>query len=432
MPIAAIKERGGLGRPFFLVFAIVIVYANIAPAAEPPSRNDHTLRIATYNASLNRDADGALVRSLSAHDVRGRGTDPQARVIAEVLQRVAPDVVLINEFDYDPRGEALRLFDARYLQKSWHGARPLHLRDRFAPPVNTGVPSGIDLDHDGRIGGPNDALGFGLFPGQYGLAVYSSLPIERSVTRSFRRFLWASMPQSVLPPDWYSPQALAALPLSSKNHVDLSLRLPGGKRLHLLVSHPTPPAFDGPEDRNGRRNHDEIRLWADYLSPDRANYLIDDAGQTGGLDANASFVIMGDLNADPDDGGSFDHAIRQLLNHPRVNPVVARGALRPYSAGATSATTRQSGANQIHVGESRFDTADFADAGRDAPGNLRVDYVLPSKDLQICGSGVFWPAPEDPLWRLVNDDVRTSSDHRLVWVDIALPGYECEISVEAR
>lgn len=426
--------RGSFGCPSFFVRAFAVVVAQFAvipavradaPTAEPPPRAAHTLRIATYNASLNRDTEGALVRSLATRDATGRGADPQARVIAEVLQRVAPDVLLINEFDYDARGQALRLFEQLYLHESQNGAAPLRFATRYAPPVNTGVPSGVDLDRDGRVAGPNDALGFGLFPGQYGLAVYSKLPIDRRAIRSFGRFLWAQMPDAALPPDWYSPAALAVLPLSSKNHVDLPLHLPTGGTLHFLVSHPTPPAFDGPEDRNGRRNHDEIRLWADYLSADKANYLIDDAGRRGGLAADASFVIAGDLNADPDDGGSYEHAIRQLLDHPRVNADVARGVLRPRSAGGVSATRRQGGANLAHVADPQFDTADFGDAGRDAPGNLRADYVLPSKDLQVCASGVFWPTPDEPMWRLVNDDVRASSDHRLVWIDVALPGFTC-------
>ena len=431
--------RGSFGCPSFfwsLCCALVvcaigsIAYAAATndgepPNAAPPPRAAHTLRIATYNASLNRDTDGALVRSLGMRDASGRGADPQARVIAEVLQRVAPDVLLINEFDYDAAGVALQLFDERYLRVAWNGAAALRFRARFAPPVNTGIPSRVDLDHDGRIAGPNDALGFGLFPGQYGLAVYSNLPIDRRAIRSFRRFLWAAMPDAALPPDWYSPAALAVLPLSSKNHVDLPLRLPNGRTLHFLVSHPTPPAFDGPEDRNGRRNHDEIRLWADYLSPEKAGYLLDDRGRRGGLAADASFVIAGDLNADPDDGGSYQNAIRQLLDHPRVNAEAARGSLRPRSAGGIAAAQRQGGANLSQRADPRFDTADFGDTGDDAPGNLRADYVLPSKDLRVCASGVFWPTPADPMWRLVNDDVRASSDHRLVWIDVALPGFTC-------
>jgi len=55
-------------------------------------------------------------------------------------------------------------------------------------------------------------------------------------------------------------------------------------------------------------------------------------------------------------------------------------------------------------------------------GGLRVDYVLPSADMQVVGSGVFWPVPDDPLYRLVEDSTdNPSSDHHLVWVDVALP-----------
>jgi hypothetical protein len=192
----------------------------------------------------------------------------------------------------------------------------------------------------------------------------------------------------------------------------------------LLVSHPTPPGFDGPEDRNGRRNHDEIRLWADYIDPARSAYLYDDRGQRGGLAPGASFVIAGDLNADPLDGGSIRGAIDQLLEHPRVHREAATGRLTPRSQGAVEAARRQGGANRTQAGEAALDTADFSDRGNSV-GNLRVDYVLPSADLEVCASGVYWPRPDDPEFSLVNDDASASSDHRLVWIDLALPGQRC-------
>ena len=62
----------------------------------------------------------------------------------------------------------------------------------------------------------------------------------------------------------------------------------GRKTVHFLVSHPTPPVFDGPEDRNGTRNHDEIRFWADYIRRGRrSRYTYDDAGRRGGLEGGA-------------------------------------------------------------------------------------------------------------------------------------------------
>jgi hypothetical protein len=186
--------------------------------------------------------------------------------------------------------------------------------------------------------------------------------------------------------------------------------------VHFLVSHPTPPVFDGPEDRNGTRNSDEIRFWADYVTPGKSGYVYDDAGNRGGLKPGALFVIAGDQNSDPLDGDSIPGSIQQLIEHPLVNTKVT-----PESAGAVEAAALQGGANLVHRSDPRFDTADFADG---APGNLRADYVLPRKTLQIAGAGVFWPVLADPLSRLTGVFPFPSSDHRAVWVDVSVPAVQ--------
>ena len=238
---------------------------SIAPPADGYRQDrDRTVRFATFNASVNRNADGQLVHDLS------NGNDPQLRNVAEIIQRSRPDVLLINEFDFVSDQQAARLFQRNYLSVSQHGARPIHFRHRFAGRSNTGIASGKDLDNDGQIvtapgsgAYGNDSFGFGEFPGKFGMAVFSRLPIERAGIRTFRRFRWKDMPGALLPPGWYSPDELDVFRLSSKSHWDLPIRVGRHKTVHFLVSHPTPPVFDGPEDRNGRRNHDEIRLWAD-------------------------------------------------------------------------------------------------------------------------------------------------------------------------
>ncbi|MFY1699333.1 MULTISPECIES: endonuclease/exonuclease/phosphatase family protein [unclassified Solwaraspora] len=375
------------------------------------------VRFATFNASLNRAAAGALVADLSTPG------DRQAANVAEVIQRVRPDVLLINEFDHDPQGRAVDLFQRNYLSRGQGGAAPIHYPYRFSAPSNTGVPSGHDLNRDGTVGGPDDAYGFGAFPGQYGMAVYSRHPIDLRSVRTFQTFRWRDMPGALLPDDpatdepgdWYSPAALADLRLSSKSHWDVPVRV-GRQTVHLLASHPTPPVFDGPEDRNGRRNHDEIRFWADYVRPARSGYIYDDRGRRGGLRPGARFVIAGDLNSDPYDGDSLPGAARQLTGHPLIDD-----RRPPASAGGPAAAQRQGGANLTHVGDPRFDTADFADG---TPGNLRVDYLLPARGLPVRGAGVFWPTPDDPLFRLVGDYDPAlpggfpTSDHRLVWLDV--------------
>jgi 3-phytase len=383
-------------------------------AAEPPRLEEPgTLRVATFNASLNRPEAGGLVRDLSTPKNR------QAKAVAEVIRRVRPDILLLNEFDFDPDGRAADLFRANYLEVESEGSEPIRYEYTYAPEVNTGVPAGVDLDGNGQTvvepgsrGYGNDAFGYGEFPGQYGMVVYSRFPIGADSVRSFREVLWKDMPGALLPSKgngspWYSAKALEVLRLSSKTHVDVPIRV-GSSTLHLLVSHPTPPAFDGRERRNVLRNHDEIRLWVDYLSGGpSASYL--DAGGP----APDRFVLLGDLNADPVDGSSLPGAINRLLDHPRVD-----SSFVPTSRGASEAARLQGGMNAKHRGEPGQDTADFSD---DRVGNLRVDYVLPSRGLTVIGGGVFWPTASEPTHRLVAMDQTASSDHRLVFIDIEWP-----------
>jgi hypothetical protein len=222
------------------------------------------------------------------------------------------------------------------------------------------------------------------------------------------------MPDALQPvnPDgspFFPGETWTAMRLSSKSHWDLPLTAPGGQSLHFLVSHPTPPAFDGPEDRNGRRNHDEIRLWADYVSAAGNDYLRDDSGIAGGLAPGSLFVIAGDLNADPVDGASWPGAISQLLEHPEVQAQCV-----PTSVGGVAAAASQGGANATHHGDPAQDTGDFSDR---QVGNMRVDYLLPSRGMEIVACGVFWPSPGEPM-----ADRLSFTDHRPVWLDVRIPG----------
>jgi hypothetical protein len=405
---------------------VTVLLAAGAMGPATPAGAAHTdVRFATFNASLNRSAEGMLVADLS-EPVSPPSADPavqarrqQAANVAEIIQRTRPDVVLINEFDFVEGGLAAELFQQNYLGIGQGGADPIEYPYTFVAPSNTGIPTGLDLDGNGSVGGPGDAQGFGAFPGQFGMAVFSMHPIEYDDVRTFQQFLWQDMPGNLIPPGFYDQAELDVLRLSSKSHWDIPIVV-DGRVVHLLASHPTPPVFDGPEDRNGRRNHDEIRLWADYIHPGRRSaYIYDDAGRHGGLPAGARFVIVGDQNADPFDGDSVESAAQLLLDSPFVDSRFA-----PTSAGAVEAALLQGGANATHRGDPAFDTADFADG---APGNLRADYVLPSKrGVRVAGGAVFWPVLADPLSRLTGVFSPStfngfpSSDHRLVYLDLVV------------
>jgi 3-phytase len=382
--------------------ACVLGLSQIVLAAMP-------LRVATYNVSMYRAAQGALTSELSTPG------SAQPRQVAEMIQRVHPDVLLLNEFDYDPTGKSAADFQANYLGVSQNGLSPIHYKYVYTAPSNTGIQpedvhgpaADFDFNRNGTTDQGDDALGFGEFPGQYGMVVLSKYPIATEGIRTFQQFRWKDMPNAILPDDpataapadWYSSAQLDVFRLSSKSHWDVPIDV-DGKKIHLLVSHPTPPVFDDVEDRNGTRNHDEIRFWSDYVTPGQSGYIYDDeefaaaGGQTpavarGGLMANESFIILGDLNADPNRGDGYPGAAKQLTDNPQINNSFVPTHEDPLP---------------------NFDPTTTATFG------LRADYVLPSRNLRLVRSGVVWPNRRgDP-----QIGAASASDHRPVYVDFTV------------
>lgn len=408
------KTQKLLSRTKFLfLFSLILVTSCIKDdfIGHPGGGDDDDVKVrfASYNASLNRSNEGELISDLSTQD------NPQAKLVAEVIQRQYPDVVALLEFDYDSNGEALDLFQKNYLGISQNGADAVTYEYAYSVSSNTGVLAEVDLDGNGEVSIPGDTYGFGFFPGQFAFAILSKYKIQKENIRTFQQFLWKDMPEALLPVNednsqYYSEEALAVFRLSSKNHVDIPIQVTESKVVHALITHPTPPVFDGPEDRNGTRNHDEIRFISDYINDE--SYIYDDNGFTGGLTYGAHFVVMGDMNADTFDGDATNDPIGLLESNPKINQSVLTGNRIPSSEGGTEASIVQGEINDTHIGDPAFDTADFGDTD---PGNLRVDYVLPSANLKVVDSGVFWPTEADE-----QNELNAASDHKLVWVDLEL------------
>ncbi|RXJ73723.1 hypothetical protein CS022_08300 [Veronia nyctiphanis] len=179
--------------------------------------------------------------------------------------------------------------------------------------------------------------------------------------------------------------------------------LVGGQRINILACHPTPPVFDGKEKRNLRRNADELRLLRDIV--DGADYLSDDAGSNEPLED--AFIIIGDLNADNRYGDGDRDEIQKLLTHPRIHPSTSTGSLIPFSKHGSKM-------GKIVKGN-RFATHE---------SGLRLDYVLPSKELEPFASSVICTV--DDLEHIKSCDSNMEnmscfgSDHRLVMVDVVL------------
>jgi len=315
-------------------------------------------RVAILNTDLGRDGPGLLLRDI------GRGA-ADVRAVQAMLVAARADVVLLLRVDWDISLATARALNAGLGARSY--AHVVALRP------NTGMATGLDLDHDGLAGGPGDAQGFGDFSGQNGMVILSRRPVDQASVRDFSTLLWRDFPGADLPrrgdaPFW-SDAVLARLRLSSVGHWDVPIELGQGRRLHLLAFHASPPVFDGPEDRNGRRNADEVRLWPVYLD--------------GGFGAppGGPVTVLGTANLDPAQGAGHRGAIAALLADPRLQD--------PHPADAE--------------GDATVDWQQAAD-----PPRQRVDYVLPGAGLRVLESG------------LVRPPAGAAPRHALVWVDLDL------------
>lgn len=330
------------------------------------------LRIATWNIAMTRKGPGLLLRDMM------RGKDAQIAAAVQVIAALDADVLVLTAFDYDRGDMALDAFSA--LLAEGGAPYPHH----FALPPNSGIPTGLDLDGDGLRGGPRDAQGYGRFPGSGGMAILSRLPVEAGMARDLSGLLWRDLPDGIPPP---LAGTAGIQRLSSTGHWIVPVLLPQGGRLNILCWYATPPVFDGPEDRNGRRNHDETALWLRLIE---GRLAVDPPARP--------FVIAGDANLDPQDGDGLPDALDALLSSPAVQDPRPAGAARRKDRG--------------QKGDPALDTALF-----DGIGGLRLDYVLPSSDVKVIASGVMWPKATDPL----AGEVAAASRHRPVWVDLDLP-----------
>ena len=355
------------------------------------------------------------VVELETEQVQSPG-DEQAEAAARVIQEVDPDVLVVNELtnniqeatvddDVPTDRTNIRAFVDNYLSvPQREGLDGIEYDHTLQPDSNTGLLPDTDYDFnkDGEAGvRPGDAFGFGDYPGHYAFGIASKIPFDEDAVRSFQEFLWADMPDNLIPIDgddgvdtsdgniYLTQDELDAFRLSSKTHIDVPFDV-DGDTVHGLFSHPTPAVFDAANNFNGRWNHDENRFWADYVAG--ADYVYDDDGVEGGLDDDASYVLLGDMNAGPGDE-PLDPATKYFIENADFN-----SRSRPTSPG---------GAQRGNP----YATAEFG-------GGSTVDWVLPSPDLSLRSSSVVWPS-SNANKRGLSAAAAEASDHRLVWADIA-------------
>lgn len=322
----------------------------LACSCTAATAQETTLRIATFNAELIRKGPGLLLRDIL------KGEDLQIAAFKSAMVEVRPDIIALQGLDYDLRKTTLKALTDDLAKDG------LSYSYMFTTAPNAGQDSGLDLNGNGQLGDADDAHGYGRFNGMGGMAVLSRFPIQNHAIEDYSELLWRDLPNHIYPMKSGAPfggaDVFAVHRLSSRGHWVVPISTPDFGTLRLMTFHATPPLYDGTEDRNGRRNHDETAFWLDYLSRD---------------DSTLPFVLAGTVNTDPERGSGRPEAINALLAYPKLqNP---------------------------------FDNAPTADFKEPLPGDLRVDYLLPSTGWHVVNHGML-RAPE-------------ASRHNLLWVDIA-------------
>jgi hypothetical protein len=328
-----------------------------------------TLRLAVFHTDLSRRGPGILLADIVA------GDDAQVLATERVIAAAEADVLLLLNMDFDAGRVALDALAERLAAEGHDYPHRLSLMP------NSGRPTGVDLDGDGRTWRARDAVGYGLFTGDGGMALLSRHPI--GAVRDFSDMPWVALPGATAP-EVTPAEVLETLPLHTVGAWDVQVLTPSGP-FHVLASDATPPVFDGPEDRNGLRNMDELRFWAAYLD----GWTPEDTAFAG-----THFAVMGSFQVDPERGEGRREGLRALLDHPALQDP------DPRAPGGGTAT---------------------ADWPEPRPGDLRVDYVLPARALRVTGAGILWPEADAPLMGLDLETAAAASEHRLVWVDVALP-----------
>ncbi len=170
----------------FLLRSLILLFCSLG-LLQPILANDKSnrqIRFATFNIAMGLESEGELYKRLKS------GDDEALKNVAAIIQRVRPDVLLLNEFDWYELDSAL-LFIRNYLDIPQFGNESISYTHALSGMVNSGWDSGLDLNNNGVMGEPEDAWGFGRFAGQYGMTVLSRFPLK--LERSFRHFKWSDI-----------------------------------------------------------------------------------------------------------------------------------------------------------------------------------------------------------------------------------------------
>lgn len=367
-----------------------------SPGAETTTveKDEDDLRVATLHAGITAsNPDSADPLDSLVGELAG-GNHSKARTVAETAQVNEPDVLVLTGISYDEDGRIAEILKDQYLASGQNGQAGQNYPHVFAAPSNSGIDSGVDLDGDGTVGGPGDAMGYGQYPGEEGMIIFSKEPLDTENARTFQEFLWKDLPGSSLEEGDFTQAEESILRLASTSLWDVPV-LVDGSPVHIVASATAAPAE--PSTADVARSEDMAELISDYVASE-AWYLYDDEGGEGGIAPGADAVVVGEPSLSDEDG------LHQLTDHSVLEDPA------PEAVTETSLQSRPGPISQTDALATRW-----VDGGEDQ----RASVALPSGGLDVSGSGIFWPGEGEFGYETVDPAVTRSLNDRLVWLDIA-------------
>lgn len=250
------------------------------------------------------------IKELTSAKLKEQNT-PQLNAVKKILKNYHPDILSINEMQYDlpgiPHGEFKS--EGQNLKKL---AKKIQLDFAYnvfdqANTGNDAIPykSGeYPLDFsDTRMRKKADQNNFGIFPGQYSTGALSNLKIIE--VKVYKKIIWKDFNPKVNLDKFAKANGKPLNPkieLFDKSFIHAVLETKDLKRLNLILLHTVPAYhFGNKRSPNYERNRDQLRFLEWYLSGD-TDIQIANIKENGKeiipLKKGARFVAVGDWNTD--------------------------------------------------------------------------------------------------------------------------------------
>ncbi len=322
------------------------------------NKSDNKIRIVHYNI---KELDSEKIQKFSRFP-----NLEQLRSAAKTLRELDPDILSINEMQYDRPGVPTTQFRTEGKNiKQFAKLSGLSLPYYSFDPANTGENAKkLENNYYPPMGFPNwieyaDLVNFGMFPGQYSSGALSKYKVRDKVVIS--KLTWKQFnPQIDL--SQFADAKGNPLPedieLFDKNFSDITLKIQG-KDVHLVLLHTVPAfGFGNKNTPNFLRNRDQLAFLKWYLTgqPERPDLDIKP------LNKETRFIAMGDWNIDykKEQGGEIIKSLMTQFQPWLENP------------------------NSTYIGDNFSQNTDFS---------ATLDYILLSHHFKILNSGILSPDP---------------------------------------